>query len=53
MKTGITAVEPSTKMIQVAKAMVSKDIGRVPVKDEKGRLVGIVDREDVARMLVR
>jgi CBS-domain-containing membrane protein len=53
MKTGVTAVEPSTKMIQVAKVMVSKDVGRVPVEDENGKLVGIVDREDVVRMLVK
>jgi CBS-domain-containing membrane protein len=53
MKTGVTAVKLSTKMIQVAKVMVSKDIGRVPVEDEDGKLVGIVDREDVARMLVK
>jgi CBS domain-containing protein len=53
MKTGVTAVKPSTKMIQVAKVMVSKDVGRVPVEDENGKLVGIVDREDVARMLVK
>jgi CBS domain-containing protein len=53
MKTGVTAVKPSTKMIQVAKVMVSKDVGRVPVEDGNGKLVGIVDREDVARMLVK
>jgi CBS domain-containing protein len=33
--------------------MVSKNIGRIPVKDEKGRLIGIVDREDVVRLLVK
>lgn len=53
MKTGVTVVKPSTKMIQAAKVMVSKDVGRVPVEDEEGKLVGIVDREDVARMLVK
>lgn len=53
MKTGVTAVEPSTKMIQAAKVMVSKDVGRIPVEDEHGKLVGIVDREDVVRMLVK
>ena len=53
MKTGITAVKPSTKMIQVAKVMVSKDIGRVPVEDENGKLIGIVDREDIARLLAK
>lgn len=53
MKTEITAVKPSTKMIQVAKVMVSKDVGRVPVEDENGKLVGIVDREDIARLLAK
>jgi CBS domain-containing protein len=27
MKTGVTSVQPSTKMIRVAKVMVSKDVG--------------------------
>jgi CBS domain-containing protein len=53
MKTEVTIVKPSTKMIQAAKVMVSKDVGRVPVEDDEGKLVGIVDREDVARMLVK
>jgi len=53
MKTEVIAVEPSTKVSEVAKIMVSKNIGRVPVKDEKGRLVGIVDREDVVRLIVK
>jgi CBS domain-containing protein len=33
--------------------MVSKDVGRVPVKDKNGKLLGIVDREDVARLVVK
>jgi CBS domain-containing protein len=33
--------------------MVSKDIGRVPVRDKGGRLVGIVDREDIVRLVVK
>jgi CBS domain-containing protein len=53
MKTQVVAVEPSIKVIRVAKIMVSKDIGRVPVVDEDGKLVGIVDREDVARLIVK
>jgi CBS domain-containing protein len=52
MTTGIVAVQPSVKVIRVAKVMVSKDIGRIPVTDEKGNLVGIVDREDVAHLIV-
>lgn len=53
MKGNVIAVRPSVKVIRVAKVMVSKDIGRVPVEDEKGKLVGIVDREDVARLIVK
>jgi CBS domain-containing protein len=53
MKTQVAAVEPQTKVIRVAKVMVSKNVGRVPVKDKDGKLVGIVDREDVVRMLIK
>ena len=53
MKTQVIAVEPSTKVSEVAKTMVSKNIGRIPVKNEKNRLIGIVDREDVVRLLVK
>ena len=53
MKSDLVAVRPSVKAIKVAKVIVSKDVGRVPVKDEKGKLVGIVDREDIARLLVK
>jgi CBS domain-containing protein len=53
MKTNLVAVEPSTKVIKVARVMVSKDVGRVPVKNKNGKLLGIVDREDVARLVVK
>jgi CBS domain-containing protein len=53
MKTQVIAVEPATKVIRVAKVMVSKDIGRVPVVDRNGKLVGIVDREDIVRLAVK
>jgi CBS domain-containing protein len=53
MKENVVAVEPSVKAIRVAKVMISKDIGHVPVTDEKRRLLGIVDREDVARLIVK
>jgi CBS domain-containing protein len=33
--------------------MVSKDIGRVPVIDKDGRLIGIVDREDIAKLIIK
>jgi CBS domain-containing protein len=53
MKTNLVAVKPSTKVVQVARVMVSKDIGRVLVVEKTGKLVGIVDREDVAKLGVR
>jgi CBS domain-containing protein len=53
METNILAVQPSVKVIKVARLMASKNIGRVPIVDENSRLVGIVDREDIARLLVR
>lgn len=53
MKSDVVAVGPSMKVIKVAKVIVSKDVGRVPVKDEKGKVVGIIDREDIARLLVK
>lgn len=53
MKTGIVAVEPTVKAIRVAKVMVDRDVGRVPVKDKEDRLLGIVDREDIVRLTVK
>ncbi len=53
MKAGVVAVKPDTKTIRVAKVMTSRDIGRVPVTDEDGRLIGMVDRRDVAKLLVK
>jgi CBS domain-containing protein len=51
MKTNLVTVQPDEKMVRVAKVLVSKDVGRIPVTDKNGKLVGIVDREDVARLL--
>ena len=53
MNTNVVSVEPSTKVIRVARVMVTKNVGRIPVADKNGKLLGIVDREDVARLVVR
>ncbi|MGQ9725568.1 MAG: CBS domain-containing protein [Candidatus Bathycorpusculaceae bacterium] len=53
MNTQVIAVGPSIKAVRVAKIMVSKDVGRVPVVDKEGKLIGIVDREDIARLIVK
>lgn len=53
MKTAVITVKPSTKISEAAKLMILKNVGRIPVKDNKGKLVGIVDREDVTKLLVK
>lgn len=53
METNVAAVSPSVKVIEIARIMVLRDVGRVPVVDENGKLVGIVDREDIARLLIK
>jgi len=53
MKTNMVAVPPETKAIKIAKAMITQNVGRVPVKDRNGKLVGIIDREDIIRLFVR
>lgn len=53
METNIVAAKPSVKTIKVARLMVSKNIGRIPVVDENSKLIGIVDREDIARLLIK
>jgi len=52
MRTSVIAVKPYAKASEAAELMISRNIGRIAVKDDKGKLVGIVDREDVARLLV-
>ena len=43
-----------TSMIEVARSMIERGVGRIPVVESKSnrRLVGIIDREDVARLLL-
>ena len=53
MKTQIMTARSSTEVINVARIMISKDVGRIPIKDDGGRLIGIIDREDVARLLIK
>jgi CBS domain-containing protein len=53
MKTGVVAVEPTVKAIRVAKALVEKDIGRIPVRDRDGKLLGIVDRADIILLTMK
>jgi len=53
MNTTVIAAKSSTRISEVAKLMISKNIGRIPIKDGNGRLIGIVDREDIVKLLVK
>jgi CBS domain-containing protein len=52
MKTPVLSLKPNDTIKDAAKLMLERDIGRIPIVDNKGQLVGIVDREDVLRALV-
>jgi len=52
MKTPVATVKPSTRIADAAKIMVTRSVGRIPVVDDRSRLVGIVDREDIAHFLL-
>jgi CBS domain-containing protein len=53
MKTPVISLKPTDTVKDAAQLMLEKGIGRVPIVDSKGRLVGIVDREDVVRTLIK
>jgi len=52
METSIISLKPTDTIRKAAEIMLEKNIGRVPIVDSEGKLVGIVDREDVARALL-
>lgn len=52
MKTSVFSLKPTSTIREAAELLLEKNIGRLPVVDEKGELVGIVDREDIAKLLV-
>lgn len=47
-----TVVKTSTPLLRAQSLMNIKDIGRLPVVDDKGRLLGIVSNGDVFRSLI-
>jgi len=53
MKTPVVSLKPTDTLRDAAELMLKRNIGRVPIADDKRRLVGIVDREDVVKALVR
>jgi len=53
MKTPVVSLKPNNTVEDAAKLMMEKNIGRVLIIDDKGMLIGIVDREDVLRALIK
>lgn len=43
----VISVDKHATLDEMQKLMVSQDIGRLPVVDEKGRLAGLVNRQDI------
>lgn len=52
MRTTVKSLKSTATVREAAELMLNKNIGRVPVVDAKGRLIGIVDREDIAKRLI-
>lgn len=53
MKTPVFSLKPTETLRDAALLMLERNIGRVPIVDDKGILVGIVDREDVVKALIK
>jgi len=51
MTTGVISVEPDTPVREIQRIMVEYDIGRLPVVNNVGKLIGIVSRTDILRTL--
>jgi CBS domain-containing protein len=52
MKTSVISLKPTSSVKEATKLMLEKNIGRVPIVDEKSKLVGVVDREDIVKALL-
>jgi acetoin utilization protein AcuB len=52
MKTPAVSLKPSDTLKDAALLMLERNIGRIPIVDDRTKLVGILDREDIARALL-
>ncbi|MFZ8830038.1 MAG: HPP family protein [Candidatus Aenigmatarchaeota archaeon] len=46
-------VKPEDTILEAARIMSKKDVRRLPVIDESGKLVGIISRTDILRALIK
>jgi CIC family chloride channel protein len=52
-KTPLVSAAPDELVWRLVDRMVAEDVGRVPILDEEGRLVGLVSRKDLLRVRAR
>jgi len=53
MKTPTVSLQSTNTLKEAAEIMLERNIGRVLVVDDKGNLIGIVDREDIVKTLIK
>ena len=51
MRVNVTTVTPETDIKEAARIMLDKDVGALPVLDDRRRLVGIITRRDIVRAI--
>ncbi len=52
MKTPVVSLSPTSTVEEAAELILEKNIGRLPVVDEKKKIIGVVDREDIVKALL-
>jgi CBS domain-containing protein len=52
MSTAVVSIDPEASIHDAATLMQKSDVHRLPVIDDKGKLVGIISRADLIRALV-
>jgi len=52
MRTTVISLLPTATIKEAAKLMLEKNIGRVPIVDKEGKIIGIIDREDIVKALL-
>lgn len=45
----VSTVNPETEIAEIATLMIDKNINRLPVVDEKGKILGIITRHDIIK----
>jgi len=52
MKPQVISLPPTATVKEAAELMLEKNIGRVPIVDKEGKIIGIIDREDLVKALL-